>query len=643
MAPVNANPEISTSQENLMKLKEADKRKHEGGQKTNNSKSQNSSAINKTGSLNQSNRNVKKPFAENPLPPQPAGTSQQHRKQDLAPKTPEMKDEFYVREFAKDNGHEFCVRMARLILPKWDPSGLPAFALEGPNARYYGGVKLPTRNIVVTCQVFDDDERDANKVLKGFIIKDIIGYKPKMIEMPTGKGSGKLPRTMIVVKSLEDKAKLLATHQKRVMKMKSYYNIRILSDSKDNRFKGKIYVPHLLENGREDFLMGLELLKEEGEFPELNIDLEEDVDIFMRRNKTGEMEPTGTVTIRFNTAEVIKVIQYGTEDIEVKEFLEEPLRCQICHQFDHTSNTCGGRPTCYMCGEAEHDSEIKCKGIFCVNCLGTDHHSYHNDCPMKLFMIELARYCRMYDVSRDDVKRFMREVTEAYFTELDAATGRTDKIEVRQRWMNTFKIVNVFKVPQDVGEKRKQALEKIIKPGIARTFLDSIGQRFSDTFKKWCAITRPRELTRSESLGNVDSRSRSRRPSFGSQLQLNQKNNKTRDSSVQSRLQNQGRIGNGLNRVPSTTSVNSLTSVQESQYLEDDLGMVIDDNELNMVSITSASSTQSPPLKNRKLGSGKRDKNNPENEMQCDENNANNLDNSEAAFPLLGASNRDIV
>lgn len=505
--------------------------------------------------------------------------------------------QFYERDFARDNGHEFCVRMAKIILPEWDCFGAEDYPTEGEQARYYGGVELPNRNVGITLLIFDDDKNDCHRVLKDFIVKDALGYKPVTIHVPPSK-EGELSKTKLIVRSNADKLKLMELCKKQVLKRGVYYNIEYVTETTDDRqsrFKGKIYVPDLAVTGKEDFKLGLQLIKEEGDCPELDIDIDRDVDIFEGRQKSGDIAPTGTVTILFNTREIVKEISYGAEIYEVREFINEPLRCYRCHQFGHMSRTCTGRNTCYQCGEEEHDESIKCAGTFCVNCLGKDHHSYHVECPIKLLMIIIEKYCRTYDVPREEVERFMREVTQKFFDELDAASVN-EKAKIRKKWANTFRKPE-FSV-KDVIKKKKMPVQvdKVDKPAVAKTFLDSIGQRMTDKFKKWFSYN-SRELKRSESVGDLSQTSRPRRPRFGSSINLSGRNSKGNDSAVQNRLR---QSASSLNRTHSASSFGSLTSIPEVQsgqqqavefYPEEDLGQM--EYEENFPSIGSTDSTKS--------------------------------------------------
>ena len=83
--------------------------------------------------------------------------------------------------------------------------------------------------------------------------------------------------------------------------------------------------------------------------------------------KGGEVIPTNTFFITFNSPELRTEIKVGYLGIKVDLFVSNTLRCFNCNRFGHTSSGCKTTAKCVRCGQERHEEE--CEGPqHCSNC-----------------------------------------------------------------------------------------------------------------------------------------------------------------------------------------------------------------------------------------------------------------------------------
>ncbi|MEW8548145.1 MAG: hypothetical protein AB2693_31970 [Candidatus Thiodiazotropha sp.] len=136
-----------------------------------------------------------------------------------------------------------------------------------------------------------------------------------------------------------------------------------------NSSKGVIRCPELRPCSDKDIL---ENLKDQGVIGVRNISV--------RRN--GEVKPTNTYVLTFDTPVLPKKIKVAFLSVNVEVYIPNPLRCYFCQVFGHHEDHCTKKPVCANCGEDRHCSDDRnCKNTAkCVNCNG-NHPVFSRDCP----------------------------------------------------------------------------------------------------------------------------------------------------------------------------------------------------------------------------------------------------------------------
>lgn len=106
--------------------------------------------------------------------------------------------------------------------------------------------------------------------------------------------------------------------------------------------------------------------------------------IAVRRIKVrrdGELKPTNTIILTFNTPVLPKVVKVGFLVVSVEVYIPNPLRCYKCQLFGHHENNCSRAAVCYNCGGSKHCiGTATCdRPAKCVNCSG-NHSVNSRDC-----------------------------------------------------------------------------------------------------------------------------------------------------------------------------------------------------------------------------------------------------------------------
>lgn len=102
---------------------------------------------------------------------------------------------------------------------------------------------------------------------------------------------------------------------------------------------------------------------------------------------------TGLITLTFSTAEPPTDIYAGYENVAVRPFIPNPLRCFNCFMFGHPTKFCKNEKSCCNCNNLHHinlETNEKCDlPMLCVNCAKNNiedkcHNSLDRKCPIFL-------------------------------------------------------------------------------------------------------------------------------------------------------------------------------------------------------------------------------------------------------------------
>jgi hypothetical protein len=152
-----------------------------------------------------------------------------------------------------------------------------------------------------------------------------------------------------------------------------------------NSSKGVVYCPEFRFLSEEEILDGL---KSQGVTAIQR----------MKRRKPGEIigspEFTGLAFLTFNKTMPPTEIKVGYLNVEVKEFIPDPMRCYNCLKFGHTKKFCKGEEICGNCAQKSHIDRLKfnekCKrDTKCANCGDNQHNAFSRDCPAWKFEKEI--------------------------------------------------------------------------------------------------------------------------------------------------------------------------------------------------------------------------------------------------------------
>lgn len=165
-----------------------------------------------------------------------------------------------------------------------------------------------------------------------------------------------------------------------------------------NCSQGLIYCPELIDTPCVEIVEGLN---------------SQGVTNAFKINKKGSISPTPLIILTFNNRIHPASVVVGYTIIEVRKYIQNPMRCLNCQKFGHTKKFCKESEVCGKCSIpiSEHtecaDSLCStCSGLIekkhylcglvkCVNCHGA-HYSSDHDCP---------NFKREYEINKIKIDR----------------------------------------------------------------------------------------------------------------------------------------------------------------------------------------------------------------------------------------------
>jgi hypothetical protein len=174
-----------------------------------------------------------------------------------------------------------------------------------------------------------------------------------------------------------------------------------------NSSKGVVYCPEFRYLTEEEILDGLQ---------------SQGVTAIQRMKKRtpgeiiGKPEYTGLAFLTFNKTQIPTEIKVGYINVEVKEFIPDPMRCYKCLKFGHTKKFCKGDEICGNCAEKSHiDRERvneKCdRPTKCANCGDSTHNAFSRICPVWRYEKEIQtlkhqKKITFYNARKEVEKRY---------------------------------------------------------------------------------------------------------------------------------------------------------------------------------------------------------------------------------------------
>ena len=152
------------------------------------------------------------------------------------------------------------------------------------------------------------------------------------------------------------------------------FNVIVSEDEKASQSTGVIYCRDLKYSSDEEILDELKEQKVIG------------IKRAKKRGENGDLFETGLYFVTFDVRQTPSEIKVGYENLEVRPFIPEPLRCFVCLKFGHGQKFCRtpDEKKCGNCAEKIHTDRgkgEKChKEPRCVNCGSRDHGSFAKSC-----------------------------------------------------------------------------------------------------------------------------------------------------------------------------------------------------------------------------------------------------------------------
>ena len=201
---------------------------------------------------------------------------------------------------------------------------------------------------------------------------------------------------------------------------------------------------------------------------------------------------TGLCFFTFASRRIPEKVKIGYEYVQVRPYIQKPMRCFRCQKFGHTAVRCVDKDsdkfTCGKCAQA-HET-VKCTGttLKCANC-GGPHQSGNAECSSLKKETETIAYMKEHDLSYTEAKRKVESLTAKPDTSYASAITKI--------------IPSASNVNRELEAKDKEIAE------LKETVKDLMSQvkSLTEQVKKMVASTQPQPQTRN--AGDNESRSRS--------------------------------------------------------------------------------------------------------------------------------------
>ena len=143
----------------------------------------------------------------------------------------------------------------------------------------------------------------------------------------------------------------------------------------------------------------------------------------IKTNKNGNLVPTNTFILTFNTPTPPKHVKAAYLNIPVETFIANPLRCFNCQKFGHGKNTCNRTLVCAKCGKSDHHDGDCREQPHCVNCSG-NHPAFSKECPEWIKQREIMQIKAERGMSFGDAKQFYLQQSKQVTTSYHGASAK---------------------------------------------------------------------------------------------------------------------------------------------------------------------------------------------------------------------------
>jgi hypothetical protein len=124
--------------------------------------------------------------------------------------------------------------------------------------------------------------------------------------------------------------------------------------------------------------------------------------------KNGNVIPTGTFLLIFNSSTPPKSLKAAYMNIAVEQYIPNPLRCYNCQKYGHGKTNCKSHQVCARCGKDGHADSGCEEQPQCTNCSG-NHAAYSKECPEWAKQYEITQIKHEKNISFPDAKRIYEQ------------------------------------------------------------------------------------------------------------------------------------------------------------------------------------------------------------------------------------------
>ena len=161
---------------------------------------------------------------------------------------------------------------------------------------------------------------------------------------------------------------------------------------------------------------------------------------------------------------------WGRLALQVKPYIDPPVRCFKCQFYGHMSRSC--RSTCYVCYKCafkydnihEHSPKDCKEAKHCVNC-GKDHVSGYKKCEKHVLEVKWATICYHQKIARDEARKKYPDGKVPKFAGALSQSSQDSSRQTGQHQTTLETSSQQLQLQKEMGDlqKRMEVQEQIIK------------------------------------------------------------------------------------------------------------------------------------------------------------------------------------
>jgi hypothetical protein len=187
----------------------------------------------------------------------------------------------------------------------------------------------------------------------------------------------------------------------------------------------------------------------------------------MKVKKNGNLIPTNTYILDFDTPNPPEKIKIGYYCLKVETYIPNPLRCYNCQKFGHSSDRCKNEKVCFRCG-SENCSAGDCREEpKCVNC-NESHPSSSKQCTVWIKEKEIQKRKVEKHISYPEARKLYssQHPNISYAAMLKKKTTREIACQTDSEMSPSKENKSTSNVKDNVDNLPKQVISAPSKPNI---------------------------------------------------------------------------------------------------------------------------------------------------------------------------------